>query len=421
MSVATRGDQALGIDVDRLWSDLAASSRIGAIPGDGLRRLPLTDADREMRELFVSWCEDAGLDVRVDRIGNVFARREGSEDLPAVLLGSHLDSQVNGGRFDGVLGVLAALEIVRSLGERGVQTRRPIEIVSWTDEEGARFRTGMLGASAFTGRLPLAEALAKEDEAGATVGDELARIGFDGPAAAPGPPPYAYLELHIEQDDRLETAGVDVGVVDASYGVYYLDVRFRGETSHGGPTPMCLRRNALVGAAAAIVAVDRIAREHGPDAKSNASTISVWPNLSGNVPGEATVRFDFRHPERGTLERMRSEIEAALWESARAARVESEIASRVLYGAIEFDRGCVEAIERAAEARGERTLRLKTQAAHDAMVLADFCPAAMVFCPCRGGITHNPAEYVDRERARASIEVLLDAVLELADASAASP
>jgi N-carbamoyl-L-amino-acid hydrolase len=416
MTAASRAG-GLRVDRDRLWASLDRSAEIGAIAGGGLGRLALTDADREMRELFIEWCRADGLEVSVDRIGNIFALRPGIEpECAPVLIGSHLDTQVHGGRFDGVLGVLGALEVIRTLNDNAVVTRRPVQIVSWTDEEGARFHTSMLGSSAFTGLLRVDQALAKSDADGVTVAAELDRIGFAGDAPVPGPSPHAYLELHIEQNAILDEAGVDVGIVDRCYPIYHLDVVFEGRTAHSGPTPMPKRRNATVGAAHAIVAVDRIAREHAPDAKSTTSTLSTWPNRSGIISSHAEVRFDFRHPDVDVIERMRAEIEQALQDAAAAANVTATVRSLTRFGAWSFDDACIAAIENAARRRGVSHMRMATQAGHDAMVVAEHAPTAMIFCPCVDGITHHPDEDVQVERVIPSVEVLLEAMLELAEA-----
>ncbi|HET6449104.1 MAG TPA: hydantoinase/carbamoylase family amidase [Conexibacter sp.] len=404
------------VDATRLWASVDRSAEFGRIAGGGLSRLALSDADGAMREQLVAWCREAQLDVRVDAVGNVFARRTGAEPaLAPVAIGSHLDTQVHAGRYDGVLGVLAGLEVLRTLDAHGVRTRRPLELVCWTDEEGARFNTGMLGASAFTGRLGLADALARADADGVTVAAALARIGFPGEAPVPGHALHAYLELHIEQGSILDASGVDVGVVERAYPVYHLAVAFHGETGHGGPPPMDARRNALVGAARAIAALDSIGRRHAPEARTNTSAIACWPNRAGIVPAEVTVRMDLRHPDGGALEQLRDEAVAAFAIEAAAVGVRAEVVSCTRSGGQRFDDDCVEALEAAARERGHATVRMATIAAHDATVIADAFATAMVFCPCRGGVTHNPAEEVDRERVLPAVEVLMDAAVRLAE------
>lgn len=368
-----------------------------------------------MRDLLVEWSREAGLEVTVDRIGNIFARRRGrSASASPVALGSHLDTQVHGGRYDGVLGVLGALEAVHALDDAGIETERAIEVVCWTDEEGARFHRSMLGSSVFTGALSLEEGLAHTDERNVSVAQALDRIGYAGEAPVPGHRLHAYLELHIEQAAVLEAAGVDVGIVDSSYPIFHLDVHFEGRTAHSGPTPMEQRRNALTAAAHAIVAVDAIPRAHGPDAKSTTSTIRVWPNRSGIIASSADLRFDFRHPQEAVVEQMRAEIEDAVAKAARASNVDAYIRSRTRFGDARFDPAIVGTLERLAAALEVPAMRLPTQAGHDALVIAAVAPTAMLFCPCRDGVSHHPDEDVDRRRVLPSVRLLAEAALALA-------
>jgi beta-ureidopropionase / N-carbamoyl-L-amino-acid hydrolase len=263
----------LRINAERLWRSLMTMAEIGATPKGGIRRLALTDEDKQARDLFVRWCQEAGLKVAIDRMGNIFARRAGTEDRPPIVTGSHLDSQVTGGRFDGPLGVLAALEVVRTLNDRGVRTRAPIEVVNWTNEEGARFPPPMVASGVFAGVHSLEFALACKDADGRTQGEELERIGYAGPEPVGGRPIGALFELHIEQGPELEAKGLDVGIVTGTYGVRGFDVAVLGENAHVGPTPMDRRRNALVGAAMLIVEAQRIGMAHQPLGRSAVSWI----------------------------------------------------------------------------------------------------------------------------------------------------
>src|SRR5687768_2019946 len=310
----------LTVNGARLWDTILASARIG--PGrtpTGLRRLALTDADREMRDLFARWCRDAGCTVTVDRMGNMFARRPGSDDsLPPVLVGSHLDTQIAGGRYDGILGVLAALEIVRTFNDAGVRTRRPIEIVNWTNEEGARFQPPMLGSAVFAGVRTLEWGHARTDDAGRTVGEELRRIGYAGTAPVGGRAVDAYFELHIEQGPLLDDKGIPVGVVAGTYAVRGMNVEIRGETAHSGPTPMAARRNALVGGAMLIVAVNEIGWSYAPDGKATTSRIEVCRTSPASCP---TTR---RSPSTCAIPRRRpwsawSPTCSARWRTVRSA------------------------------------------------------------------------------------------------------
>ena len=288
----------LHIDDERLWDTLMQSARIGPGRDQGLRRLALDASDKEMRDLFVAWCRDAGATVTIDRMGNIFARRAGRNDTAApVLVGSHLDTQYTGGRFDGILGVLAGLEILRTLNDRGVETRRPIEVVNWSNEEGARFNPPMLASAVFAGLRDLDWAYSRTDNDGVTYGSALEEIGYVGDAEMGGRDIDAYFELHIEQGPLLEQAGITVGVVTHGYATRGMRLRIKGETAHSGPTPMDQRRNALVGAAYLIAAVNDIGwKYHGEDGKSTASQIEIWPNAVGILPEFAQVSIDFRHP-----------------------------------------------------------------------------------------------------------------------------
>jgi N-carbamoyl-L-amino-acid hydrolase len=406
------------ISADRLWATLEASARIGAIPHNGLSRLALSDADRQMRALFVSWCERANLRVSVDRIGNIFARRAGDSDASPVMIGSHLDSQIHGGRFDGVLGVLAGLEVMRALNEADIRTERPLEVVSWTDEEGARFRRSMLGSSVFAGQMGLGQALSQKDDCGITVGEALTEIGYAGNEVVPGPPPHAYLELHIEQDSVLDDAGIDVGIVDSSCSSCIVAIHFEGRTAHSGPTPMEKRQDALTGAARAIVAIDQIARQHGPAATSSTSTIQVWPNRPAIIPSSVDLRCGLSHPDGRVLECLRAELEDAAAAAAAEARVTAKVSTIARFGDVTFDPAVVDAIEAAATSLGIESLRLPARAGHDAFVIASVAPTAMIFCPCRDGISHHPDEAIDYERVLPSVAVLAHAAIALANASA---
>jgi N-carbamoyl-L-amino-acid hydrolase len=409
-------DIPIAIDGDRLWATLEASAQIGSIPPSGLARLALSASDRQMRDLFVSWCREAGLAVRVDRIGNIFARRAGrGGDVAPVMIGSHLDTQVHGGRFDGILGVLAALEVVRALNDADVHTSRPVDIVCWTDEEGARFRRSMLGSSVFTGELELTQALLLTDDDGVTVGDALTEIGYVGEAGVPGPPPHAYLELHIEQNSILDESDVDVGIVDSSYPTYILAVHFEGRTAHAGPTPMAKRHDALTGAARAIVAIDEITRRHGPEAKSSTSSIRVWPNRPAIVSSSVDLRCNICHPDDHVLDGIKREIERAVEAAAAASNVTGHVVPAARFGDAGFDSRVVAALDAAAATAGIPSMRIAAQAGHDAFAIARIAPTAMVFCPCRDGISHHPDEDVDYARVLPSIAVLARAAVAVAD------
>ena len=302
----------LRVNAARLWSDLMTQAAIGALSGGGLDRMALTDGDRDVRGVFSHWCREAGLSLAIDSMGNMFARRPGKDDkLPPVMLGSHLDSQSPGGKFDGPLGVLAALEVVRTLHEAGVVTQRPLDVVNWTNEEGARFGPGLMGSAVFAGVLDLAAAHASTDRAGLRFGDELRRIRYAGDAPVGGRAVDSYFELHIEQGPLLEQAGVTIGAVTHSHYSIFADLECQGANAHTQSEPMLRRRNALVGAAKMIDAIDQIGRKHAPAGSASAVVIEAWPNNRINIPHRATFSYGLMHPDEAGMLAMATEIDAA--------------------------------------------------------------------------------------------------------------
>jgi N-carbamoyl-L-amino-acid hydrolase len=403
----------LSVNPERLWSSLMASAEIGRTEKGGVRRLALSDADKAVRDLLARWAAEGNYTLRIDRLGNMFVRREGADpNLAPVLVGSHLDSQAKGGRFDGPLGVLAGLEILRTLDDRGVRTRRPIEVVNWTNEEGARFQPPMMCSLVFAGGESLEWAYARRDKDGLRFGDELKRIGYRGEAAVGGRALDSYFELHIEQGPKLEEAGIPVGVVTGGYEMIGMRLSVRGETSHVGPTPMQHRRNAIVGAAYAAVAVDDIGWRYAPeDGKTTVARIDVAPNLPGIISDEAELYIDFRHPSRERLRDMEREVKAAVGESARRSRTEIAVAEQWGFGGLEFDANLVALVRDTARQLGVPFMDMRSQAGHDAYHLAKVCPAVMIFTPCKGGITHNEREDIDLAQTLPGVNVLLNAVL----------
>lgn len=401
---------------DRLWKTLMASAEIGKFE-TGLRRLALTDEDCEMRNLFVQWAQQSGYGVSIDGVGNIFVRREGKKpDLPPVVMGSHLDTQICGGRFDGILGVLSGLEVLRSLDDAGVETLRPVEVVNWTDEEGARFSTSMVGSFAFTGRFAVDEILAKSDSKGLSIGKELDRIGYRGTAPVGGRKLDSYIELHIEQGPLLDEADLDIGLVTGSYHVRGFRVQFDGETAHVGPTPMDRRRNALAAAGYMIAAVNDVGLAHADGGgKTTAAKISVFPNLYGIVPSRVELSVDYRHPEEAGVEVMRRELEAALEASARKGRVKVRILATWTFGDFPFDAQLAAEMTSIGRQLSDRCIEMKSQAGHDAYALAEIAPTVMIFTPCKHGITHNTAEDIDLARTMPGVNLLLNLVLQRAN------
>lgn len=405
------------IDFERFWSTIERSGQIGPGRPGGLSRLALGDADREVRDVFVGWCREAGLSIRVDAAGNIFARRAGLDDnLPPVVMGSHLDTQINGGRFDGILGVLGGLEVIRTLDALGHRTRRPIELVNWTNEEGGRFSPPMVGSGCFTGTYTLDWTLARSDEEGRTIGEELKRIGYAGEMPEAPPAFDAYFELHIEQGPELDREGIQVGVVTGGYTSTGMLVEFRGETAHTGPWPMERRRNALVAGARLLVAADDIGWQHAPaGGKGTAARLTAWPNKPGILSDWAQVVCDVRHPDPRAAAVMAEQVRRAVGESAAKAGCTAEILDVWNWGGRIFAPKLIEAVREATTRLGYSHRDIFSQAGHDAYFLAAHCPTTMIFTPCKNGITHNNEELCDRDDLEPGLNVLLHAVTERAD------
>ena len=401
------------IDAARFWSTVMRSGQIGPGKAGGLRRLALTDADKEMRDVFVTWCTEAGCTVTTDRVGNIFARRPGTDDhLPPVLMGSHLDTQVAGGKYDGIVGVLAGLEVLRTLDDGRVRTKRPLELVCWTNEEGARFTPPMVASGAFAGVFAVDWVLGLRDDDGQQFGAELERIGYAGKTAVGGRAIDAYFELHIEQGPILDAEAMPVGIVVGGYATRGMHVDVHGETAHAGPTPMDRRRNALVGASMLAVAINDVGwRYHASEGKATVARLVAWPNKAGILSEYAQVTCDVRHAERDVADRMRDEIKTAIPDCARRANVEMQIVGEWQFGNERFDPGCIRLIRDAAVALGVPHRDILSQAGHDAYYISRIAPTAMIFTPCRDGISHNEAEHAERDTTAPGVNVLLHAVL----------
>ena len=406
---------------ERFWDTIEASAKIGPGIAGGLRRLALTDSDKEIRDLFRTWSEEAGCTVTVDKMGSMFARRAGREDLPPVQVGSHLDTQIAGGRYDGIVGVLAGLEIIHTLNDQGITTKRPIEVVNWTNEEGARFQPPMVAAGVFAGVYDLDWGLARPTrepapDEGLTLGEELQRIGYAGSEPVGGRDVDSYFELHIEQGPELDRTKTQVGIVTGGYAVRAMLIRIKGETAHTGPTPMEKRKNALVGAARMIVAADDLGWEYaGTLGKVTAARLTASPNLAGILSDRAELSLDLRHPDPAIADEMLAKLEAALVHAARRSQVEYEIAERFTFGDERFDADCVNRLRTAAQDVGVSHQDILSQAGHDAYHMAASFPTAMLFSPCGDGITHNEAENTTLEDQLPAVNVLLNAVVARAE------
>lgn len=409
-------DANLRINGGRLWDSLMQMAKIGATPKGGVKRLTLTDLDRESRDLFVAWCEQAGCTVSIDRMGSIFARRAGVEDsLPPVMVGSHLDTQPTGGKFDGALGVLSALEIVRTLNDLELKTRHPIEVAMWTNEEGSRFAPAMVASAVFAGAISLEDAHACTDTEGKTQGDEIARIGYAGAEPVGDRPVRAFFEIHIEQGPILEESGTAVGVVTHANGQRWYEVTLTGLESHAGPTPMERRRDALVGAARVIDRINQIGHEHLPWACATVGMVEVRPNSRNVIPGEVFLTVDLRHPDSAKLAAMDAALRKDVTNIAEAAGLEFDLREILQFAPIIFDEECVSAVRQSAAKLGHGHRDIVSGAGHDACNMSRVAPTAMVFTPCVDGISHNEVEDMKPEWATAGAEVLMHAVLEIAE------
>jgi N-carbamoyl-L-amino-acid hydrolase len=402
----------LEIDPERLWESLERSAEIGRFRDVGLRRLALSAEDKQMRDLFVDWAKAAGCTVEIDRLGNIFARRPGTDpSLPPVAIGSHLDTQICGGRYDGILGVLCGLEIVRTLNDRGLQTKRGIEVICWTNEEGARFNPPMMGSMAFAGVLPLESVLATTDDSGITVAEALDEIGYAGPAPV-GREFDSYLELHIEQAPVLDREGCDVGIVVGGYKTQALRLTINGDTGHAGGTPMAQRRNALVGAGYVIAAVNDIGLAYAVDeGRTTTTRIESFPNLAGTYAEQVKLTIDFRHIDEGRFKTMRAEVDAAIAAAAKKANVEIEVAEGWSWGSELFAPECIELLKSTANELGLPYREMRSQAGHDAYAVATMAPTAMIFTPCFEGISHNVNEAIELTRSVPGANLLLNAAV----------
>ncbi|MGF1502790.1 MAG: Zn-dependent hydrolase [Paracoccaceae bacterium] len=406
----------LKVNGARLWDSLMEMAQIGPGIAGGNNRQTLSDADAEGRALFQSWCEAEGLQMGVDRMGTMFFRREGAEpDALPVYVGSHLDTQPTGGKYDGVLGVLGALELVRSLNELGVKTRRPIVVTNWTNEEGTRYAPPMLASGVFAGVHALDWAYGLEDAEGKRFGDELSRIGWRGDEEVGARQMHAFFELHIEQGPILEAEGVDIGVVTHGQGLRWIECTVTGRESHTGSTPMPMRRNAGRALAQLTERVHEIAMAHQPNAVGAIGHIEVYPNSRNIIPGRTVFTIDFRSHLLETLEAMVAEFDAAAPDicAALGCSFESRITGR--FDPPAFDAGCLEMIRGATDRLGYTRRDIVSGAGHDACWINRVAPTAMIMCPCVDGLSHNEAEEITPEWAEKGTNVLLHAVLEAAE------
>lgn len=406
----------LKINPDRLWDSLMEMAKVGPGVAGGNNRQTLTDEDAEGRALFQKWCEDAGCSMGLDQMGNMFARREGTDpDALPVYVGSHLDTQPTGGKYDGVLGVLAGLEIIRTLNDLGVKTKHPIVATNFTNEEGTRYAPAMLSSGVFAGIHTQDWAYDRVDAEGKTFGDELKRIGWRGEEETGARKMHAFFELHIEQGPILEAEGKDIGVVTHGQGLSWTQVTVTGKDSHTGSTPMPLRKNAGLGMARILEKVEEIAWSHAPHAVGAAGHIDVYPNSRNVIPGKVVFTVDFRSPELAVIEDMETRLRVEGQQIADDMGMEIAFEKVGGFDPVAFDEGCVSAVRDAAERLGYSHMNLISGAGHDACWINRVTPTAMVMCPCVDGLSHNEAEEISKDWAMAGTDVLMHAVVETAE------
>ena len=402
--------QPLRVNGERLWRSLMDLAKFGATPKGGVRRLTLTETDRQGRDQFVAWAREAGLEVSVDAIGNIFARRAGTDPRAApVVMGSHLDTQPSGGKFDGAFGVMAGLEVMRSLNDAGIATRAPLEAVSWTNEEGSRYTPVLMGSGVVAGVHTVEHCLAQKDLAGISAGEALRSIGYAGEAR---PHPIgAYFEAHIEQGPVLEAEGITIGAVLGALGQRWFDVTVIGQDAHAGPTPMEARKDALIGASRLVLEVNRIARAHPDYARGTVGFMQVAPNSRNVVPGEVRMSVEFRNAKDATLSAMVSDLRESAEKIESECRIAIDLKEIVHFPPCEFDGAMVAYVRQAARALGLSQRDIVSGAGHDAVYIARVAPTAMIFIPCEGGISHNETESAAPADLEAGCSVLLHAVL----------
>jgi len=405
----------LSIDGKRLWDSLMEMAKIGATEKGGNCRLALTDLDKQGRDLFVSWCKKAGCTIRIDKMGNIFARRAGrNNDLAPVITGSHLDTQPTGGRFDGVYGVLAGLEVVRTLNDLGYETERPVEVAVWTNEEGSRFAPSMVASGVFAGVYDLDYGLSRADQDGKTMGEELQRIGYAGEDEVGKREVHAYFEAHIEQGPILENENKTIGIVTDAQGQRWYELTLTGVESHAGPTPMAIRKDALLGAARIVQLVNKVGLDNPPVACATVGMLNVHPNSRNVIPGRVFMTVDFRHPDDEILAKMDNDLRAGIDRIVTEIGLKLELEQISYYAPIRFEDSCVAAVRRGAEECGYSMREIVSGAGHDACYVSKVAPTSMIFIPCIDGISHNEVEDAKPEWVTAGGQVLLRAMLDKA-------
>ena len=416
MSTVTTTDiTRLRINGERLWASLMELAQIGATPKGGVCRLTLTDLDKQGRDLVTRWAREAGMSVTIDKIGNGFMRRSGrNNSLPPIMTGSHIDTQPTGGKFDGNYGVLAGIEVVRTLNDLGIETEAPIEVAFWTNEEGSRFVPVMMGSGVFAKAFTLEHAYAARDTDGKSVHDELKRIGYIG-SEEPGQHPIgAYFETHIEQGPVLEDNDITIGVVQGVLGIRWFDCTVTGMEAHAGPTPMALRKDAMQVAAPIMLEVVATALRHAPHGRGTVGMVQVHPNSRNVIPGRVKFSIDLRNSTDAVVDQMADEVNAFAARLSQQSGLDVKIELVSSYSAIGFHADCIDAVARAAQQLGYSNMPVVSGAGHDAVYMAKLAPSGMIFIPCKDGISHNEIEDAKAEHITAGCNVLLHAMLERA-------
>ncbi len=411
---------SIRINGPRLWASLMELAKIGATPKGGVCRLTLTDLDKQGRDLVLQWAREAGMSVTIDKIGNAFMRRAGrNNSLPPIMTGSHIDTQPTGGKFDGNYGVLAGLEVVRTLNDLGIETEAPIEVAFWTNEEGSRFVPVMMGSGVFAKAFTLEHAYAAKDTEGKSVGEELKRIGYIGEQEPGDHPIGTYFETHIEQGPVLEDHNTTIGVVQGVLGIRWFDCTVTGMEAHAGPTPMALRKDAMQVAMHLMQEVVAAALRHAPHGRGTVGMVHVHPNSRNVIPGRVKFSIDLRNSTDALVDQMADEVKAFAAQLSQKTGLGIEIELVSSYPAQAFHPDCVGAVARAAEKLGYSNMPAVSGAGHDAVYMAQLAPSGMIFIPCKDGISHNEIEDAKPEHITAGCNVLLHAMLERAGTSSA--
>lgn len=405
--------QTLQVDEERLWRHLIEHAQIGATPDGGVNRVALTDTDKSGREKFIEWCKEEECTISIDQMGNIFARRKGTDNsLPAIMIGSHLDTQPTGGKFDGIYGVLAGLEVIRTLNKHNIETRHPIEIVSWTNEEGARFAPAMISSGVFAGVFELDYAYSRIDKNGVRFDEELQRIGFKGSEPVGMRKFKATFELHIEQGAILEQEKKTIGIVTGVQGIRWYDLVIKGKETHAGPNPMSLRKDPLKAALPLLDEIYKLADKFGKDSRVTIGNIDASPGIRNTVAGKISCTIDLRHPDENTLEQMHTDIlKITQKHNNQDDDIKVETTSVWNSPPVYFNHDCIDAVEKAVDKCEVSSMKMVSGAGHDSVYISKVVPTSMIFIPCKDGISHNPAESIEKKHAAEGANVLLNAIL----------